>query len=674
MKSTPPRKHRRVAVAVLAVASLLAAVGLLTWRPAPPAAPSAPLASATDAEPPEPPLPALPEPGPRAARAVYRVEQDLRFSLDISKMVSGLDPGTSAQVTADRPKSEVVTKVSGLLEWRPVTGEEGHWVRLRWKDTGSRSAYPGSGLSASDEAFLSEQQAKLLDGAEAFVQLDPRHKVLRVKVSPGLEPQALPHLFNVLELLAASVPSRPPEEWNAEERDSFGRYNGAYTVEAREGAALLVTKQKHYQEIHNVALSGAGADKAMGLEEKHVKAMGKARIRFSLEERRVLAAEGRFRTRIRHPLMDADLEETYSVQPAGLDLFPETDAPSGLSRHLAGLRDVDARAAAEHARARVEARPGMVGLKPEELERKLVEAVGALRRLPRFDSQAEDARPLLHDLASLFSSSPALARETLRAVLTDTAEPLPAEVLAAVVSQLVGLGAEGQRLAADVLVARGLPEEGYAAALAGVGTQQRLEAPGREVLLQALRGELPDVPADVAVNAALLAGYQGRLARERGEDTAPWQGALVDALATARDPERQEVALLGLGNIGERATLALAEPYLDSPHANVRLAAASALRQVEDPQAATRIFTLFLSDPSVDVRLGVVELFNELGPLDAVLAQALQAMPGQPDPAVRRKTLAVLAERSRSPQFVSAFLSDPDPNVRALAQEYLARL
>jgi HEAT repeat protein len=129
-----------------------------------------------------------------------------------------------------------------------------------------------------------------------------------------------------------------------------------------------------------------------------------------------------------------------------------------------------------------------------------------------------------------------------------------------------------------------------------------------------------------------------------------------------------------LGNIGERATLALAEPYLDSPHSHVRLAAASALRQVADPQAANRIFTLFMSDPSVEVRLGVVDLFNELAPLDAVMAQALQAMPGQPDPAVRRKTLAVLAERSRSSQFVSAFLGDPDPNVRALAREYLGRL
>ncbi|MFP2933594.1 hypothetical protein ACLESO_52330, partial [Pyxidicoccus sp. 3LG] len=340
MKSTPPSKHRRVAAVVLAVAALLAAVGLLLNRtPTPPAA-TPPVASSRDAEPPEPPLPALPEQGTRAARAVYRVEQDLRFSMDISKMASGLDPDARTRVTTDTPKSQVVTKVSGLLEWRPVTGAEGHWVRLRWKDTGSRATYPGSGLSAQDEAHLSEQQAKLLDGAEAFVQLDPRHKVLRVKVAPDLQPQALPHLFNVLELLAASVPSRPPEEWNAEEHDTFGRYNGAYKVEARDGQALLLTKTKHYQELTHASPAEA---EGVGLQEKHVKAMGKARIRFSLDARRVLSAEGRFRTQVRHPLMDSDLEETYSVQPAALDAFADAEPPSSLEEHLVALRDVDAR-------------------------------------------------------------------------------------------------------------------------------------------------------------------------------------------------------------------------------------------------------------------------------------------------------------------------------------------
>ncbi|MCP3136323.1 HEAT repeat domain-containing protein [Pyxidicoccus xibeiensis] len=671
MKSTPPSKHRRVAAVVLAVAALLAAAGLLLSRTQPTPTATPPVASSRDEELPEPPLPALPEPGQRASRAVYRVEHDLRFTLDISKMASGLDPNAKQQVTTDNAKTEVVTKVSGLLEWRPVPGAEGRWVRLRWKDTGSRSTYPGSGMSAQDEAFLSEQQAKLLDGAEAFVQLDPRNKVLGVKVAPELKPQALPQLFNVLELMAASVPGRPPEEWNAEEHDSFGRYNGAYKVEARDGQTLLVGKTKHYQELHHA--SPAEAD-GVGLREKDVKTMGKARIRFSLEERRVLAVEARFRTQVRHPLMDSDVEETYSVQPAGLEAFADTAPPSSLEEHLVALRDVDPRRVAEAARSSVTARPGTVGLEPAEVERKLVELMAALRRLPRFDPQAEDARPLLKDLVSLFSSHPAVARQSLLPVLTDLKDPVPADVLSAVVAQVVGLGVEGQTLALNVLASKGMPEEGYAAALQGIGTQDTLEWTGRDALLQTLRGEMLDVPAEIAVNAALLVGHQGRLAKERGEDVSQWQGALVDALARAKDPERQELALLGLGNIGEPATLALAERYLDSPDANVRLAAASALRQVADPQAAHRIFSLFMSDPSVEVRLGVVDLFNELAPLDAVMAQALQAMPGQPDPAVRRKTLAVLAERSRSPQFVSAFLGDPDPTIRALAQEYLGRL
>ncbi len=675
MVSTYEKRWMKWVAGVGALALLLAAA---VWfmRPVAPERVEPP--AQAEAGPPEPPVPAeaLPDAasGGSPSRVVYRVEQDVRFTVDIAKMMAGVDRAADSKVTADSPRTEVVSRLSGLLEWHAVPGRAERLVRLRWKDTGSRALYPGSPLTAEEREQLGAQVARLLDGAEAYVVVDARQRMTQVRVSPTLSPQARPLLLNVLEMVAVTLPRSPPAEWNAQERDSFGRYNGTYQVEAREGQQLLVSKQKHYQEITSVM---SGPRQAVGLEEKHVRNLGKARLRFSLEEQRLLSAEGHFRTRIRHPLADADVEERYSVKPAAAEVLAALAPPSGaaLEQHLTGLVELDPQAVLEQARAPVAVtRPGLTGLTPEAHQRKLREVVAAMRRAPHFDPHAEESKPLLDELNMLLATEPERARHTLRETLADASEPVRGEVLAAVVSEALPHGAAGQGLAADVLATPGLAQEGYAAALAGLGTQDKLETSGRNALMRVLRGELTTVPPDIASNAPLLVGYQGRVAQESGGDAATWFDALMAELSQAKDPQRQELVLLGLGNIGDARTLALAEPYLASPHANVRLAAASALRQVADPGALGRIFTVFLSDPSVEVRMGIADLFSEVGPLEAVLANAQAAMAGQPDASVRKRTLVVLAQRSRSHDFVSRFLTDPDPSIREMAQEFLGQL
>ncbi|WP_263452348.1 HEAT repeat domain-containing protein [Hyalangium gracile] len=674
MNATPLKKHwKRIASVMMAAAALLAAVGLSLWRPA--AEPS-PVSAATPdlQEPPEPPSPAAAVEGARTAtRAVYRLEQTVHFTLDISKMLAGMDPGTRAEVTANQPRTEVVSQLKGMVEWQRVQGGEGTWVRVRWKDTGTQVSYPGSGLSAAEQAQLSEQAVKQFDGAEAYVQLDVRNRVAQVRVGSGLAPQAYPQLLNVLEKLAVTVPARPPAEWNAEEQDSFGRYNGAYSVEAQSGQELLFSKKKRYQQLTTV---GSSPDGEQSLQEKHVQNLGKARIRFNLEERRLLSAEGRFRTSIRHSLMDADIDETYSLQPAPLESLASVAPPAAaeLGALLASLVELNPRVALQQTQAPVAVRPGLVNLDPKQLVRKLTDTLEALRRLENFDPQSEQARPLMEDLATLFATDPELARRTLRPALSSTEKPVGGDVLSAVVSEALRHGPAGQGLAADLLTTPGLPEEGYAAALAGMGTREDLEQPGRDTLMRVLRQELSSVPPDVGANGPLLAGFQGAVAQKRDGDYEEWFTALVDELAKSPVPERQEMLLLGLGNMSDARLMAIAEPYLTSPHGHVRLAAATALRNVPDPRAMGRIFTVFLSDPSTEVRLAVVDLFNELAPLNAVLTQALQSMSAQEDAAVRKKTLAVLGFRSQSREFISQFLSDPDPNVRELAQLYLQQL
>ncbi len=675
MNATPPKKlSKRVAAVTVAAAALVAAVGLLSWKPAPAPAPAAEATAPGEQAPPEPPTPAMPADAARTAtRAVYRLEQTVRFNMDISKMLSGMNPGTGSEVTANNPRTEVLSRLQGLVEWQQVPGGEGPWMRLRWKDTGTQVTYPGSGLSSAEQAQLTQQAVKLLDGAEAYVRLDARNRMAQVRVPGTLAPQAYSQLLNVLEKLAVTVPANPPAEWNAEEQDSFGTYNGAYLVEAREGQALLLSKKKRYQKLTTV---GTSPDGEQSLREKHVQNLGRARIRFSLEERRLLAAEGRFRTSIRHALMDADIDETYSVRPAPLEALASVAVPDAraLAALLAGMVEVNPDVALRQTQAPVAVRPGMVDLDPKQLARRLTDTVGAMQRLEGFDPQSEKGRPLMEELATLFATSPEVARHTLRPVLASTDKPVSGEVMSAVVNEALRHGPAGQALAADLLTVPGLPEQGHSTALAGRGTREDLAQPGRDTLMKVLRQELGAVPADIAANGPLLAGYQGAVAQKRDGDYEEWFTALVEELGKSPAPERQEMLLLGLGNMGDPRLLAIAEPYLTSPHGHVRLAAAASLRNVKDPQALARIFTVFVSDPSQEVRLALVDLFNELNPLDGVLVSALRTMSAQEDPAVRKKTLAVLGFRSQSREFISAFLGDPDPNVRELAQLALQQL
>jgi hypothetical protein len=384
---------------------------------------------------------------------------------------------------------------------------------------------------------------------------------------------------------------------------------------------------------------------------------------------------------MRHPLMDVDVEESYSIQPASLDALAELPVPEGtqLEGLLARMVVINPRNPERTASAQPPTvKPGMVGLDAAQFERKLMDVLGALRRDPKFDPNSQASKDQLGDLATLFDMRPQDTRTVLRSQIGEN--KLRDELLTSVVNTVVGHGVHGQGFAADVLAQPKLTEDNYAAALAGLGTQDELAEPGRNALTKVLRGEMTTVPADIASNAPLLVGHQGRMAREAQEaqgtdtDAEAWYQLLVTELAKAKQPERQEMLLTGLGNIGDPRLLTLVEPYMVSPHASVRLAAVGALRRVESPLALERIFTAFVSDPTVEVRQELTELFSSLEPVEVVVARAAAAMQMQTDPVTRKRTLLVLANRTRSREFVSLFLADPEPSIQTIAKEMLTQL
>ena len=300
-----------------------------------------------------------------------------------------------------------------------MPGGEGTWVRVRWKDTGTQVSYPGSGLSEEEQAKLSEQAVKQFDGAEAYVQLDVRNRMSQVRVGSALAPQAWSQLLNVLEVLTVTVPARPPAEWNAQRRTHSASTTAPTAWSPQQGQELLLSKKKRYQKLTTV---GTSLDGEQSLQEKHVQNLGKARLRFSLEERRLLSAEGHFRTVIHHSLMDADIDETYSLQPAPLESLTSVAPPSPaeLGVLLARMVEVNPRVALEQSRAPVTVRPGLVNLDPKQFVRKLNDTVDKMRALENFDPQSEQARPLMDDLATLCATNMELARRTLRPALTNT--------------------------------------------------------------------------------------------------------------------------------------------------------------------------------------------------------------------------------------------------------------
>jgi HEAT repeat protein len=141
-------------------------------------------------------------------------------------------------------------------------------------------------------------------------------------------------------------------------------------------------------------------------------------------------------------------------------------------------------------------------------------------------------------------------------------------------------------------------------------------------------------------------------------------------LAAAPDARRREMALIGLGNVGgDPSIIDVAEPYLKDDDPQVRIAAATALRRVGNERAADIIFDALAEEPETRVRDGMVDLFEELTPVEYVVEKAVAFIENEKDASVRRRAAIKLGTMGPGGKAaLGQFRNDPDEGVRAIAR------
>jgi hypothetical protein len=142
--------------------------------------------------------------------------------------------------------------------------------------------------------------------------------------------------------------------------------------------------------------------------------------------------------------------------------------------------------------------------------------------------------------------------------------------------------------------------------------------------------------------------------------------------------DRGELAnwLRAMGNAGTPETMAAASRYLDNPAADVRAAAAAALRRVADPDAATALAGLAAGDEDADVRRQAVEALSqrrEPAARESLRNSALSDV----DSSVRSAAITALGldvhDAGNRATLEQVAMQDSVPELRTMAQQLLAR-
>jgi len=152
--------------------------------------------------------------------------------------------------------------------------------------------------------------------------------------------------------------------------------------------------------------------------------------------------------------------------------------------------------------------------------------------------------------------------------------------------------------------------------------------------------------------------------------------ALVGDVLAARSPDTVETGLLALGNTHDPAVLDRLRPYVRDRDADIRAAAAVALRHQQSSDA-DQLLVALLSDPDASVRLSAAQAFDSRNPSDAAYRALAYALEHDASAVTRDDALeAIWKARDAHPDAVAlvteAAHADPDRSVRDAAQAALS--
>lgn len=151
------------------------------------------------------------------------------------------------------------------------------------------------------------------------------------------------------------------------------------------------------------------------------------------------------------------------------------------------------------------------------------------------------------------------------------------------------------------------------------------------------------------------------------------QGSDLRLLYQTALPSRPDVALAGLGEVGELADVDLVEPYLNATLPRARAAATTALQRLGGRAAEGRIAAM-LADPSPRVARAASWALIRLGPATETIEQAWEIARSNPSPGGRTAAFRLFASAGRwtALRIACRALVSADADLRARGHELLA--
>jgi HEAT repeat protein len=273
-------------------------------------------------------------------------------------------------------------------------------------------------------------------------------------------------------------------------------------------------------------------------------------------------------------------------------------------------------------------------------------------------------------MGALFRVEPGATAEAGEAVLHGK---LDVEGSARITAALGSAGTpEAQQTLASIIASPDADSTRVIQATAALGQTAHPLPDNEEVLEKTMTSDTGDV--STAATLALGSNIRTQNAEQLGDTTSALQ-TLLDGLAGATTDAARRVYLLALGNTGDARALDAIEPYLTSPDVDLRVAAATALRQMPGARAEKDLQTA-LADGNYLVRRAAVEAIG--GRPDTDLVPVIEQMlHTDPEASVRIAIVSVLyAVSDKAPSALDALRwaagSDPSPKVREAAKSFLA--
>ncbi|MDY7230330.1 HEAT repeat domain-containing protein [Hyalangium rubrum] len=458
-----------------------------------------------------------------------------------------------------------------------------------------------------------------------FITLDRTGAVKFVHFERELDGLAQGLLRSMVASTQFVMAGAPRASWEATEFDSTGQYLAAYRLLA---PARVEKTKRHY--THMATPQGlAPLDPSVQIQVRSLSTIELA------EDLWIRSLEGAETLVVNMGEGMPEASTTHQVSLRLLDRLEDASLLGAMSARQASLV--------------TQALASLVGQAPDPMEhyrqvlgnRRFEDMVQDLRSLPQDEKARDDARTAaLERLRALFMLQPTEALK-VSDILRSGIDPIAASPMLGALS--AASTPEAVQVLSRTIEDTTLSQPVRTDAVAALGMAEAPTQEGVDTLWRTAQGATPELreTATLALGNAAM--------NLQDEDTGR-AGTLVEKLSaayrSATSPEQQALVLRALGNTHSASAIPLILEGARSTSAQVRAAAAVALRFYPDPSMDRLLSELLVTDSAPEVRKSVVFAcsFRALMPLLPALQRALQSDPAD----TVRAEIVVLLGRNRA--------------------------